>query len=108
MSTKKSKDFDRNLNSKTMSKQIEKNLFKASSILMQTSNAIAPIDTGMLRNNTKRTDSGLTSTVIWQQPYAGKVYNVNYKNPQTKFWIRKGYQQKRVVLQKIAMENVVI
>lgn len=107
MSTKKSKDFDRNLDSVAMAKQIQKNLYKASNILRQTSNAIAPIDTGKLRSNVKTTNSGNVSTVVWEQPYAGKVYVKNNKNPQTTKWIKKGYDKKKKVLDNVMTQGVV-
>lgn len=107
MSSKKSKDFDRNLNSPEMERQIKNNLYKASEILKDTSNQIAPIDTGQLRSNVDTNNRGLESNVIWQQPYAGKVYEKNKKNPQTTKWIEKGYNKKRNTLERIMREEVV-
>lgn len=107
MSSKKSKDFDRNLDSRAMNKQIEKNLYKASEILKDTSNQIAPIDTGQLRSNVETKNRNFESNVIWEQPYAGKVYEKNKKNPQTTKWIEKGYNKKRNTLERIMREEVV-
>lgn len=104
---KKSTNFNRNLNSKEMKMQIEKNLFKSSEILKQTSNDIAPIDTGQLRSNVSTKNSGTTSKVKWEQPYAGKVYVKNNKNPQTTKWIEKGYDKKKKVLDNIMTQGVV-
>lgn len=108
MSSKKSNDFDRNLDSGIINKQIIKNLYKASEILKDTSNSIAPIDTGQLRSNVDTTIKQKNEVkVTWEQPYAGKVYEKNNKNPQTTKWIEKGYERKRAVLQKIMKDGVV-
>lgn len=105
---KKSKNFNRNLNSKEMKKQIEDNVYEASEILKHTANDIAPIDNGDLRDNvSKPIQVGKTSfKVIWKQPYAGKVYRKNNKNPQTTKWIEKGYNKKKKVLDNTMTRGV--
>lgn len=106
LKSKKSTDFDRNLNSSVMVQQIRHNQYKGSEILKDTANSIAPIDTGQLRNNVITTKSSESVVVTWEQPYAGKVYKVNKKNPQTTKWIIKGFNRKRQVLLKIMTEGV--
>ncbi len=103
---KKSSNFDRNMDFDSMEKQIKKNLYEASDILAQSSNAIAPINKGKLRGNLSKDYSGLKAIVTWEQPYAGKVYETNFKNPQTTKWIEKGYAKKKSVLDKISTQGV--
>lgn len=107
LKSKKSTDFDRNLNSNAMTQQIRHNQYKGSEILKDTANSIAPIDTGKLRNNVSSKNIGDDIVVTWEQPYAGKVYKVNKKNPHTTQWIVKGFNKKRQVLLKIMSEGVV-
>ncbi len=104
----KSKDFDRNLDSAVMNKQIQKNLYASSEILKDTSNSIAPVQSGQLRSNTKTINSGMKSEVTWEQPYAAIRYQKNNKNPQTTHWVQKGYKKKRQVLNNRMTEGVVI
>lgn len=107
---RKSKNFDRNLDSKKAVDQIEKNLYQASEILKDTSNAIAPIDSGKLRSNVTTQfiikKIKITSRVVWKQPYAGIRYVKNDKNPQTMKWVEKGYKKKRKVLENKMKEGV--
>lgn len=112
LTIKKSIHYDRDKDFNAMNAQVQKNTWKANEILKQTSNAIAPIDTGRLRQNvTNRKSPGKTSTsayVEWRQPYSGTVYMTNYKNPQTKHWVEQGYNKKQAVLLKVMQEKVVL
>lgn len=108
----KSKNFDRNLNSAPMLKKIRYNTFKASEVLKQKSNSIAPVDTGKLRQNVTQVKSSSSNvfreTVTWQQPYAGVRYTKNKKNPQSKYWVKKGYKAKKNELSKIQRDGVIL
>jgi hypothetical protein len=95
MKVKKSSNFDRNMDFNKMEKEIQTNLYASSEILKQASNKIAPLDKGTLRQNVKTVNSGLKSTVTWEQPYAGERYTNNKKNPQTTRWIEKGASAKK-------------
>lgn len=108
MKIKKSKNFDRNLNSKQISKVGEKNTYAASEILKRESNKIAPLDKGPLRDNVITKNRNNISNVLWAQPYSGIRYTVNKKNPQTRYWIRKGYKAKQKTIQKRMKKGVII
>lgn len=107
----KSPNFERNLDSSQMGRQIERNTWKSEELLKQASNAIAPVDKGLLRQNvgTKKTRSskGYTAETTWHQPYAGVRYTKNKKNPQTRYWIKKGYDRVQSKLQTIMNEGVI-
>lgn len=98
----KSRNFDRNLNGRAMNKQIGLNTIAGSKRLKQTSNTIAPIDTGALRRDVTIVNSitatNPSSKVSWNKDYARKVYFVNNKNPQTTQWISKAYSKDKAVL----------
>lgn len=108
--SKKSGNFDRNLNSRAMVRQIESNTWASSEILKDASNNIAPIENGDLRQETttkKQLGSGFFSHfVYWNAPYAKIRYEVNKKNPKTTKWIEKGFAQKSKVLMRKMREGV--
>lgn len=99
--SKKSKGFDDNLNSKILTKNIEKNLYKSNEIFKDTANLIAPIKTGALRNSTKQKTTGFKITVSWNRAYAKVRYYFNKLNPQTTEWILKAWKKKKKVLLNI-------
>jgi hypothetical protein len=102
----KSKNFDRNLDSKAMNKQIDKNNYKASEILRDTANYIAPIDSGDLRQNVTKKIVFQKYQLIYNMPYSGLRYEKNNKNPQTTHWVEKGYKKKKKVLSEIMDKGV--
>lgn len=106
LKSSKSKDFDRNLDASAMVAQIRKNQYKGSEILKDASNAIAPFDTGQLRNHVNSRVLGDDVIVTWEQDYAGVRYFNNKKNPHTTKWIEKGFMKKRSVLMKVMTEGV--
>lgn len=55
----------------------------------ENANRIAPLDTGNLRRDTTITGNGNNIKVVWNVPYAGKVYEKNLKNPSTTRWAEK-------------------
>lgn len=108
MKIKKSKNFNKNLNGSRISKQVLKNTYAASEILKLASNKIAPIASGQLRSNVipKKKPNG--ENVLWAQPYSGIRYVKNFKNPQTRYWIRKGYSNKKIVIQNRMKKDVIL
>lgn len=108
---KKSKNFDRNLNSSAMLKRISKNTWKGNEVLKQSANSIAPVLSGELRQDVsiiKRFSQGLlTVQVVWNKVYAKVRYFSNKTNPQTTLWIRKGHRRVASRLSKIQRDGVI-
>lgn len=111
--SKKSKNFDRNLDGQAVKLQITRNLVKGEQILYQTANNIAPFDplhkakTPHLRQDTSVDYSSDNITRSWNAVYAEIRYNTNKKNPQTTKWIEKAQIKKKSVLDRIAKEGVI-
>lgn len=95
MKEKKSPGFDRSFDTSIQQRQMQQRLWKCSELLTQFANRIAPIDTGDLRQMITKRRMQNSIVVIWDVVYAGIRYEVNKKNPDTRFWIRKAYEQNR-------------
>ena len=97
--SKKSKNFDTNLDGQRMVEQIFKNTREVGLVAGTNANAIAPQDSGDLRDEKKfkfvETGGGAKATNIWDSDYAKTRYESNKKNPQTTRWAEKDYSKNK-------------
>lgn len=106
--SKKSKNFDRNLNSSAMIKQLDKNLEITVNLAGGNANQIAPLDKGNLRRSKKVVKLGIgTWAVTWDIVYATVRYFKNNLHPQTTKWAEKDAEKNKENYIKKIMDGVI-
>lgn len=92
--SKKSKNFDRNLNSSAMIKQLDKNLEITVNLAGGNANQIVPLDKGNLRRSKKVVKLGVgVWAVTWNLAYAVVRFYKNNLHPQTTRWTERDYEK---------------
>ena len=103
----KSENFDENLDVARMVSDISKNVFKVGNLARTSSNKIAPLDTGKLRNSATVIKAPLSFKIVWTVVYARVRYRKNFKNPESTRWAKKDFKKNKDLYLKIINEGVI-